>query len=71
MVMPTEAEDNTERWFAKMYTTISLFKKPLTEYCVGRTVECDETNHVLVHCRNYHLEVIPRQSDQAKFLALD
>lgn len=70
MVMPTMPKDIIEKWFAKMVKTIPMFKTARTEHHGGRTTEHGETYHVLVHCKDYHMEAVPRQKDRAVFHAL-
>lgn len=48
--------------------SVSVLIATYTEYHCGRTVDGDETKHLLVHCKRYHMNANLRQNIQADFV---
>lgn len=66
IVILTVTEEITGKYFAKTTTTVPMFYKARTKYHCVPTVNDDEIKIFLVHCKQYHMEVLPRQNIQAE-----
>lgn len=62
VVMRTVAEDIVERYCPKTTTIVPMFSHSGMEYHFGRTVDENESTHLLVDCAHYHMEVNKNRS---------
>lgn len=56
-------------WLIIIAVTVAMFRNVSTEYHCDRTVDGDETNFLLVHCKHYYLEVFLRRNIRAALFA--
>lgn len=53
--------------FPSSTITVPTFKKARTEYCGDRAIDRDKTDHLIVHCEHFQMEINQRQDIQASF----
>lgn len=66
MVVLTVTENIFERCCPRTITAVPWFNTARAEYFGGRTVDCDKTKNLAVHCKAYYMEVDRMQKHSAR-----